>query len=161
MARTSSPDLTTLPPPSRDADSSGKLAADAIGALRAGDFDRVERCIDMAIAEGGSLVAAERIRALAHLSRGDKRAAAVSLGRARGFAGEDAAERARNGLLDAWVRIAQGAHREALRSALLALAAARSTADAVGERAALRTAAVCLDLLGREDDARALRTIAA
>lgn len=149
--------MTTLPPPARENDATGKLAESAIGALRARDFERVERCLDTAIAQGGSLVAAERLRALAALARGDRRAATLALGRARTFAGEDTAERARNGLLEAWVRIGQGQPRESLRSALLALAGARTASDALGERAAIRTVAVCLDLLGREDDARRLR----
>lgn len=130
----------------------------AVQALLSRDFERVERCIDLAIAEGGSLAAADRIRAIAALCRGDREAAVSALAKARAQSREADQDRARDELAASWIRIHDGDLHGAVRGSLAALSTARAAHDLPGESAALHTLAVCYRLLGRPSDAEALVT---
>lgn len=61
----------------------GSVSQVAISALLAGDTDAVERTIEVAIAEGRDLAAADRMRAMTHLAKGDTEAAMKALARVR------------------------------------------------------------------------------
>jgi tetratricopeptide (TPR) repeat protein len=137
-------------------DPSAGVGEEAIHALLAKDFERVDRCIELAIAEGRSLAAADRLRAMALLVRGDRMGAREACQRAREQSGEDPQQLARMAVLESWLRLGDGDLDEALRSALSALSIARRLRDPVGETAAMRTLALCYQILGRERDAKAI-----
>lgn len=136
-------------------------ASDAVDALLRGDLEAAERTLDKAIAEGRSLAAADRMRALTHLARGDMGSAMVALGRARRIGERDPERRARASLTLSWIRLQGEDADRAVRSALEGLAAARLAQDSRGEAAALLTLAACYRALGRGDDAARLARAAA
>ncbi|MCU0676095.1 MAG: tetratricopeptide repeat protein, partial [Myxococcota bacterium] len=85
--------------------------------------------VDAAIAEGRDLAAADRVRAMAYLAKGDPaRAMEVFERLARNTAREPRA-RARSALTLAWIRLHSGDATEAIRAALEALALVRRLKD--------------------------------
>ena len=135
------------------------VAARAVQALLDRDFGLVERCIDTAVARGGSLRAADRMRAMSSLLQGDPAAAAAALERAARSDPREADPRTL--LAAAWVALGAGRSREAVRTSIEALACARETHDAHGEAAALHTLASCYRSMGREREAADLLSAAA
>jgi tetratricopeptide (TPR) repeat protein len=134
-----------------------QIVARAVEAIRARDFDEVERCAEFAIAAGGPRAAAERIRAMAQLARGDAGAAMRILARSRSTTiDQDARAEARAALALALALLSSGDASQAIRSALGALATSRATRDPRGEAASLHTLAMCYRALGRKDDAMAI-----
>ncbi|MEM1415412.1 MAG: hypothetical protein AAGH15_10945 [Myxococcota bacterium] len=146
----------TSQPPTAGSEAPARRAQDAVGALLRGDLEAAERTLDQAIAEGRSLAAADRVRALAHLVRGDMAGAMVALGRARRIGAADPQRRARAALTQSWVLLHAGDASAAVRAGLDGLAAARRLGDPRGEAAALHTLAVCYRALGRDLDAERL-----
>lgn len=128
----------------------------AIRALLDGDYETVERCIEMSIAEGHDLAAADRLRAMAHLARGDTQAATKALSRARSRAGDDHRQLARASVTLSWILLHEGNALEAVRAGLGALATSRRLKDPRGEAAALHTLSACYRSLGRFAQAAAL-----
>lgn len=130
----------------------------AVRAIVARDFDAVERVVEAAVAAGGAPAAADRIRAVAQLARGDVSAALRTLQRNRRLArdGDTTASAARASLALALVLLNTGDPVPAVRAAVGALASARARGDARGEDAALRALASCYRALGRMDDAAKL-----
>jgi tetratricopeptide (TPR) repeat protein len=120
------------------------------------DFDSAERFIDMAIAEGCDRPAAERIRALALLARGDASAAMQALARSHGQEEDEPRRAARAAITRALVQMHGGDPGEAVRPALEALAWVRQLRDPRGEAAALHVLAACYRALGRGADAEAI-----
>src|SRR5699024_5501233 len=129
---------------------------EAVKALLAKDFERVDRCVEMAIAEGRSLGAADRLRALALMLRGDRSGAQEAYQRARSQSRDDPMQVARMAILETWLLLADGRSSAALRPALKALSLSRKLGDSMGEAAALRTLSRAFAALGRERDAKAL-----
>lgn len=125
----------------------------AVGALLAGELDVVERTIEAAIAEGRDLAAADRIRAMAHLAKGDTDAAMKAFARLRRQNPDDLRGRARASLTLAWILLHAGDAEGGVRACLDALAAARRLKDPRGEAAALHTMAACYRALGRVAEA--------
>lgn len=127
----------------------------AVQAIVAKDFDAVERVVEAAVAAGGAPAAADRIRAVAQLARGDIDSALRTLQRNRRLApdGDTSASAARASLALALVLLNAGDPVPAVRAAVGALASARARSDARGEDAALRALASCYRALGRADDA--------
>ncbi|MBK8169926.1 MAG: hypothetical protein IPK60_06240 [Sandaracinaceae bacterium] len=132
----------------------------AVQAILARDFDAVDRAVETAVAKGRDPAAADRVRAMAELARGDVAAAMRILSRARKLPEQDKKSAARAALTLSLVLLESGDKRHAVRAALGALAAARAAQDARGEEAAMRALAQCYRALGREDDARALDGVA-
>ena len=130
----------------------GSVSQVAIHALLSGDLDAVERTIEVAIAEGRDLAAADRMRAMTHLAKGDTEAAMKALERVK--LDEDQPDyhaRARWHLTRSWIFLHAGNGEEAVRSGLAALAATRTVKDPRGEAAALHTLAACYRTLGRPE----------
>ena len=125
----------------------------AVSALLSGDLDTVERTIEAAIAEGRDLAAADRVRAMAYLAKGETGAAMEAFRRAREKASGDDRTRARASLTLAWILLHAGNAEESIRAALDALAAARTLKDPRGEAAALHTLSACYKTLGRDEEA--------
>ncbi len=155
----------TVPPPSAKegrmtAGASSEEVADvfqrALEALRARDFETLDRCVDTAIAEGRDPATAARVRAIAHLMRGDTKGAMRALARARAVQGKDRRRAARQALALALVMLHAGDPSRALRATLEALAHARTLRDPRGEAAALHALGACFRALGREGDAQAV-----
>lgn len=142
------------------AEASERVSQVAVSALLAGDLGAVERTVDAAIAEGRDLAAADRVRAMAYLAKGDPaRAMEVFERLARNTAREPRA-RARSALTLAWIRLHSGDASEAIRAALEALALVRRLKDPRGETAALHTLAACYRSLQRDADAQRLEDAA-
>jgi tetratricopeptide (TPR) repeat protein len=142
------------------AEASERVSQVAVSALLAGDLGMVERTVDAAIAEGRDLAAADRVRAMAFLAKGDPaRAMEVFERLARNTAREPRA-RARSALTLAWIRLHSGDASEAIRAALEALALVRRLKDPRGETAALHTLAACYRSLQRDADAQRLEDAA-
>ncbi|MFW6051330.1 MAG: hypothetical protein ACODAU_09160 [Myxococcota bacterium] len=120
------------------------------------DFDAAERFIDMAVAEGCDRPAADRLRAIAHLARGDHGAAMQALGRTHEGEERDPRRAARAALTRALVLMHGGEPSEAVRPGLRALSIARRLRDPRGEAAALHILSACYRALGRAADAEAL-----
>jgi hypothetical protein len=148
------PKQSEYPPARADSDTVER----AVRAIVAKDFDAVERVVEAAVAAGGAPAAAERIRAVAQLARGDVGAALRTLQRNRRLArdGDTSASAARASLALALVLLNAGDPIPAVRAAVGALASARARSDARGEDAALRALASCYRALGRMDDAARL-----
>lgn len=127
-----------------------------IDAIRARDFERVDRYIDLAIAEGAPLAAADRWRAMVAALRGDTAQASQALTRARERSGEGAATRCRTELMAALLEMHEGRTSAALRTLLETLACARESRDIAGEEASLRAMSMCLAALGNADGAARL-----
>lgn len=132
----------------------------AIDAILARDFDAVERCIDTALAAGQSHEAAERLRAMAHLARGNVGDALRTL--------EHAADQRdlsqptpRDAIASALVQVQSGHAGEAIRSALDALGNSRAREDKPGQVASLHVLAACFTALDRKPDADKLLAHAA
>jgi len=142
-------DRSTPPRPNSD------TVRRAVRAIVAKDFDAVERVVEAAVAAGGAPAAADRIRAVAQLARGDINSALRTLQRNRRLApdGDTSASAARASLALALVLLNAGDPVPAVRAAVGALASARARSDARGEDAALRALASCYRALGRADDA--------
>lgn len=130
----------------------------AVRAIVARDFDAVERVVEAAVAAGGAPAAADRVRAVAQLARGDVQSALRTLQRNRRRApdGDTSASAARALLALALVLLNAGDPVPAVRAAVGALASARARNDARGEDAALRTLSSCYRALGRAEDAAKL-----
>lgn len=142
------------------AEASERVSQVAVSALLAGDLGAVERTVDAAIAEGRDLAAADRVRAMAYLAKGDPaRAMEVFERLARNTAREPRA-RARSALTLAWIRLHSGDATDAIRAALEALALVRRLKDPRGETAALHTLAACYRSLQRDADAQRLEDAA-
>jgi hypothetical protein len=135
-------------------------AAVVIAAIRGRDYDRVERYVDLAIAEGASLAAADRWRALLFLLRGDPEGASSAVTRARERTMVDPATRARTELVAALLDLYEGRPRSALRALLSVLADVRERDDLAGTDAVLRVLALCYLALGRASDAATLGKLA-
>ena len=142
-----------------DATSGTSISKTAVKALIKGDIDSVERTIDAAIAEGRDLVAADRVRVMTHLARGDTEAAMKVYARVQ-KSNKDDHSRARSSLTYAWILLHNGNARSAVRAALDALSATRAVKDPRGEAAALHTMAACYRTLGREKEAEAISDVA-
>lgn len=133
-----------------------RVSAIAVNALLAGDLEKVDRTIDAAIAEGRDLAAADRVRAMAFLAKGETENALAAFERARSKAGTDLRARARASLTLAWIRLHSGDVLASIRACLDGLADARRMKDPRGEAAALQTIAAALRSLGRDADADAV-----
>lgn len=142
----------SLPPITLTGDVASPLRA-AVQAMRARDFGSVEKLVDDALAHGSTPGAAEPLRAVAQLARGDVAAASRTLQRARLKDDGDPRAAARAALALALVHLRTGAPRDGVRDALAALALARAHADIRGEEAALHVMARCYEALGRAADA--------
>ena len=114
-------EATSRPPPS--------LTRQAIGAFQRRDFENVDRLADTAIAEGNDRAAAERIRALGQLARGDVVAAIQTVARSQHHERANERSRARGALTRALVLLNAGEIEEAVRSSLYTLAYARRATD--------------------------------
>lgn len=132
----------------------------AVQAILARDFDAVDRAVETAVAKGRDPAAADRVRAVAELARGDVASAMRILSRARKLPEQSRKSAARAALTLSLVLLESGDRRHAVRAALGALAAARAATDTRGESAALRALAQCYRALGREDDAKKLDRVA-
>ncbi|MCB9602811.1 MAG: hypothetical protein H6720_21040 [Sandaracinus sp.] len=142
------------------ADLGERVSQVAVSALLAGDIGAVERTVDAAIAEGRDLAAADRVRAMAYLAKGDPaRAMEVFERLARNTTREPKA-RARSALTLSWIRLHAGDASDAVRAALEALALVRRLKDPRGETAALHTLAACYRALHRDEDAQRLEDAA-
>ncbi|MCA9574975.1 MAG: hypothetical protein KC668_06045 [Myxococcales bacterium] len=131
----------------------------AIDAIQARDYERAERYVEMGIAQGRSLVAADRMRVALAVLRGTTDAARVAYEHMLQRGGGDRpGERARAALTHALLLLQEGDTKAAVRESLRALQAARADADARGEAAALKTLSACYQVLARPDDAAALST---
>jgi hypothetical protein len=142
-----------VPPPSEDGEGLPDLVRGIVRALLGRDFDAAERLIDMAIAEGCDRTAADRLRSVAHLARGDTGAAMQALSRTHRGGEGDGRRAVRAGLTRALVHLHGRGPSEAVRACLGALATARELRDPRGEAAALHILASCYRGLGREEDA--------
>ena len=147
------PEIRRADPPSTEV---LDVAQGAIRAIRAKDFDAVERFLDIAVAEGRDRSAADRVRAMAHLARGDLQSAARAFAQAKAGNGKDGGKAAREDLALALLLLHSGAAHAAVREGLRALSKSRETGDAHGEAAALSTLSACYRALGCGDEAAAL-----
>ncbi len=148
-------DATTPTPQPADSDrpEATDTAHRAVRAIIARDFDAVDRVVEAALAAGGAPAAAERIRAVAQLARGDAGRALRTLRRQQGAGPTSDADSSRAMLALALVLAGSGDPVGAVRAAVAALASTRRRHDASGEEAALRTLARCYRALGRVQDA--------
>lgn len=144
------------PAPESQPPSANDAQKQAIRALIQGDHENVERLIEVSIAEGHDLAAADRLRAMAYLARGDIAAATRALDRARSRSGNDQRQLARASLTLAWILLHQQKASEAVRAALGALANARAMKDPRGEAAAMHTISACFRAIGWEKEANAI-----
>ncbi|MCC6876309.1 MAG: hypothetical protein IT378_18520, partial [Sandaracinaceae bacterium] len=148
--------LPTVPPPRPSVErpeAPRSPAEDVVHALMARDFDRLERAIQRAIAEGSDRGAVDRVRAVAELARGDLESARAHLRRARRIGKDDVAARSRYFLAEALLELRGGEAVAGVRAGLAALACSRELGDARGEKAALRALAACYRAMGREQQA--------
>lgn len=137
----------------KDVESPARIVVDAI---RARDFERVDRYVDLAIAEGAPLAAADRWRAMAASLRGDASTAAQALTRARERSGQSPGTHCRTELMAGILELREGRPAGALRTLLETLACARESKDPAGETASLRALSTCLAALGNAEAARKL-----
>ena len=131
----------------------------ALDALALRDFDAAERWLDSALAAGGDRAAAQRVLSLSHVMRGDLENAIAALQRSQS-ADLPRSAHARETLCWAIVRLAAGDANDAIRTALVALAAARDLSDTRGEAAALRVLSIAYRSLDRDDEALQLEAAA-
>ncbi|MEM9189137.1 MAG: hypothetical protein AAGF12_08165 [Myxococcota bacterium] len=134
------------------------LASLSIRAIQTHDFDTVDRLMDAAIAEGRGRAAAERLRAMGSLSRGDLAGAIRSLAKSRDLSATERAA-ARHALARGLVFLHAGEPEAGIRHALETLAQAREASDATAERAALRLLSECFRALGRPEDAELVHQV--
>ena len=130
--------------------------ARAIEAIRARDYDEVERAIELMIAAGQDQGSVERLRVITLLIRGEHAAAQGLLDRlrARDSDGVSEAQSPRLILTAALAALASGDLESAVRTSLEVLARTREAGDPTGERAALSVLSLCYRELGREADAQ-------
>ncbi len=129
----------------------------AIDAMQARDFERAERYVELGIAQGRSLAAADRLRVALAVLRGSASTAREVYAQMQGRGGSDApGERARAALALSLIHLQEGDGTAAVREGLRALQRSRAANDARGESAALRTLAICYRALERVEDANAL-----
>jgi hypothetical protein len=131
----------------------GRVSQVAIHALLTGDLETLERTVDTAIAEGRDLGAADRLRAMALLARGDVAGALAAFGRMKSNAGEDPKAHSMASLTYAWIQLHLGEPSKAIRAGLEALAASRRIRDPRGEAAALHTLSACFRSVDRPEEA--------
>jgi len=131
----------------------GRVSQVAVSALLAGDIEKVERTIETAIAEGRDLAAADRMRAMASLAKGDTNGAMAAFARIRESAGDDQRQIARSALTLAWILLHSARAEDSIRAALSSLAASRRLKDPRGEAAAMHTLAAAYRALGRRAEA--------
>src|SRR4030095_6095601 len=136
------------------------ISRQAVSALRSEDFEGLDRLLDWAIAEGCSIAAAERIRGLGQLLRGDAAAALRCFTLAKDREVSDARGTTKGRLLEALISLQKGSSWDAIRKALTALAIARKNLDGKGERASLLALSHFLRLFGREVDASKIERVA-
>jgi hypothetical protein len=129
------------------------VSQETVQAILAADFELVDRTLDAAIAEGHDRAAANRMRAMACLVKGDLTGAFQALARMRASTRDDSGSVARGALARALVLLAKGDAHDALRPALRALALTRRDGHTHGENAALRTLSLCFRVI--ESDATA------
>src|SRR5690606_27508545 len=115
------------------------VGAEATRALLAGEFDNLEGCVETAIAQGRSIAAAHRVRAISLLARGDGRGARRAYESASSYASDRPDKASRLAVVESFLLLQQGDARAALRPALRAVALTREAHDAQGEAAALAT----------------------
>lgn len=144
---------TSIEVPAESVESPAEVA---VAAFRRRDFDRIDRIVDLAIAEGASLAAADRWRALVALLRGDTAGAETSFARSRERANGSGGTRSRTELAIALQELQAGRPEEALRTALLALADERDRGATDAEPAIGRVLSLCFRALGRDSDAAEL-----
>lgn len=132
------------------------LSRRVVLALLGRDFETLERCLDLAIAEGADRAAAARLRAVGCIARGDRASAYCELEKARVSHDDHPHRAARDGVARAIVLLQDGRSLEAVAAGLSALEAARRGHDLRGEGAALHVLAACYRGLGRDDDAERL-----
>jgi hypothetical protein len=130
----------------------GRLRDSVVRAISARDYENLDRALDTAIAEGHDRSVTDRLRAVAHVARGDLRGAIASVARASSRPGDVRSE-AKNALAKAIVLLHAGEPDDAIRSALFTLARTREAKDATGESAALHVLASCFRALGRKSEA--------
>jgi hypothetical protein len=130
------------------------VGASAVASLKDRDFDSVERILDIAIAEGHDRAAAERLRALTELGRGDLEAALFALHKSRDALPRDDSARARTELARAIILLGARHPNLAMRAALTALRLARLAQAPSGERASLKTLSLCYLAMGRVEEAK-------
>jgi len=135
------------------------LVESAVRSIMRRDLETADRLIDVAIAEGRDRASAYRMRAIAHLCRGEREAAMELLAASQTHGSSDPKARARYLIARTLVLLAGGNVTAALRSALGALADTREARDEHGEVAALRTLAACYDAAGQPDAAGALEAM--
>lgn len=126
----------------------------AVSAIRARDFDRLERAVELMVAAGRDGPHVDRIRALGQLEKGDRDGAALLL--ARSSAREAPLETPRTVLARALLRFEEADAKGAIRDALHALAQVRAAGHVAGERAALLTLSAFYTQLGRTQEATLL-----
>jgi len=126
----------------------------AVSCLKDRDFEAVDRILDIAVAEGHDRAAAERLRALTELGRGELEAALFAIYKSRDALPDDDAARARTELARAIILLGAGHPRRALRCALTALRLSRAADTRSGESASLRMLSLCYLALGRSDEAK-------
>lgn len=157
--REANPARASLPGEGADTNAAAGAAATvrAIDAMRARDFERAERYVELGIAQGRSLAAADRLRVALAVLRGSASSARAVYAQMqhRGVA-DGPGDRARAALTLALVFLQEGDEKAAVREGLRALQNARTARDPRGEAAALRTLAICYQALDRSEDARAL-----
>jgi len=151
-----STDRQSIEVPAESVESPARVVVDA---FRARDLDRIDRLVDLAIAEGASLAAADRWRAMVALLRGDSISAETAVARSRERVGSLPESRIRTAVVSALVDLYAGRTNDALRTLLEALATARDTKSAVAEPAIKRALTMCFETLGYADaSARLLGT---
>ncbi|MBW2461651.1 MAG: hypothetical protein JRH11_08385 [Deltaproteobacteria bacterium] len=128
----------------------------AIRSLRERDFDSVDRLLDIAIAEGVDPSAADRLRALTELGRGELGRALVALHQARAAMPDDDQARTRTEIARGIILLGSRKPALAVRCALRALRFSRSTGTETGEAASLKLLSLCFSALGRDEEARAI-----
>ncbi|MEM7607688.1 MAG: hypothetical protein AAF411_20230, partial [Myxococcota bacterium] len=97
------------------------LASRTIRAILDGDFDVVDDQLDLAVAEGGDLAAAHRMRAMLALARGDTGSAFSAFEQARAKGRAKLGAEARASLTLAWILLHDGDIESSVRAALAAL----------------------------------------
>lgn len=136
-------------------DAETDLVERSIAAIHDRDFEAADRLVDIAIAEGRDRCAAERVRALACLARGEREDAMRHLAQSRSIARDERAE-ARGALAHALILLHVGDMHGAVRAALASLGTSRARRDPRGEAATLHVLALCYRILGRVEDADAI-----
>ncbi len=128
------------------------VASPAVAALRNGDLEAVERMAEQACLDQGRIGLGERLRAMAHLARGETGDAIRRLRDAAELARRTGSrDRCRTALALAVALSAGSRHEEALLEALDALARAREADDMRGEHASLRFLSQLSRRVGRAD----------